>query len=340
MARNLIKAIGDGWAEGDVELVSELRTLVSDGDAAAQTAMFETADAEATRLIETLRDQDIGMWVTYHNYYKAPDLLGPKVSAALDVPYVIIEASRAQSRLTGPWARFAAASEAACNAADVIYYVIELDAFALKRDKPEGQQLIHLRPFLPITTLPVESGRDPGQILTVGMFRGRDKLGSYEIIADALAHLSGDHWRLDIAGDGPARAQVERLMQPFGDRVHFLGQLDRDALNAAYGRSAIFLWPGFNEAFGLVYLEAQAAGLPVVAQDRDGVRDVVLPGQYPIPEDGPAALATMLQTLLDDPDQCRTLGQQARSHVATRHLADTARDTFWQAARPLLKGQT
>ena len=337
MARNLILAIGDGWPHGAVKLVSELRTHVPNGCATAQNTMFESADAEVDRLISELRCTNISLWVTYHNYYKAPDLLGPRVSAALGVPYVIIEASRAKSRLTGPWARFAAASEAACNAADVIYYVIELDAFALKRDRMDAQSLIHLRPFLPTDQLPAETKRHPGQILTVGMFRGRDKLGSYRIIAETLTHLRGDHWHLSIAGDGPARADVEALMAPFHDRVTFLGQLDRSALDTVYQQASVFLWPGYNEAYGLVYLEAQAAGVPAVAQERSGVRDVVLPANYPSPDDGPAALAQMLQTLLDDPVAACTQGQMARENVAEHHLIGPARNTFWQAAQPLIE---
>ncbi len=340
MARNLIGAIGGGWPNGKVRLVSELRSHVANGSAQDQDAMFASAEAEVDRLVSQLQDSDIALWVTYHNYYKAPDLLGPRVSAALGVPYVIIEASRAQSRLTGPWARFAAASEAACNAADVIFYVIELDAFALKRDRTQMQSLVHLRPFLPSDRLPDETTRQAGQILTVGMFRGRDKLGSYEIIAQTLPHLRGDSWHLSIAGDGPARQDVEALMAPFGDRVTFLGQLDRPALDAMYQQASVFLWPGYNEAYGLVYLEAQAAGVPAVAQDRDGVRDVVLPAAYPSPEDGPAALAQMLQALLDDPEAARTRGQAARRNVAARHLIGAARETFWQAVQPLIERQT
>ena len=49
-----------------------------------------------------------------------------------------------------------------------------------------------------------------------------------------------------------------------------------------YGNGALYAWPGYGEAYGLAYLEAQAAGLPVVAQDMDGVPGVVRNGETAI----------------------------------------------------------
>ncbi len=335
MARNLIMAIGQGLPDGNVRLVSELRSHVADGDSEMQTALFAAAEAEAARILADPASRELALWVTYHNYYKSPDLLGPGVSTALGIPYVIVEASRARSRLTGPWARFAAAAEAASDAASVIYYVTELDLLTLSRDQTDAQTLVHLRPFLPVDTLPEETVRMPGRILTVGMFRGRDKLESYRIIAKTLALLDTDDWQLDIAGDGPVRTEVEALVAPFGNKVRFLGQLDRPALDAAYRSASVFLWPGYNEAYGMVYLEAQAAGVPVVAQDRDGVRDVVAPADYPAPDEGGAGLARMLQRLLDDPAYCLKRGLAARDHVAGRHLLGSASAQFWSGGRHL-----
>ena len=101
MARNLITALA---AEGDhVDLVSELRIYDKHGDSAKQHALRAAAEAETQRLITEL-PQDTQLWVTYHNYYKAPDLIGPQVCAARRIPYVQMESTRASSRLKGPWA--------------------------------------------------------------------------------------------------------------------------------------------------------------------------------------------------------------------------------------------
>ncbi len=184
--------------------------------------------------------------------------------------------------------------------------------------------------------MPAPADCRTGPMLSVAMMRPGDKLASYRIIADTLGALPGD-WSLEIAGDGPARAEVEAMMAPFAPRVTFLGQLDRAGLARAYGRAALFFWPGVNEAYGMVYLEAQVAGLPVLAQDRPGVRDVLLSGSHPAPEAGPKALAQTLTHLLNDPAARQSQGRAARSRVARNHLSRKAGETFWAAVTPMLE---
>lgn len=336
MARALVTALERNGMK--VDQPSSLRVYDGAGDLAAQTAFMVTAEAEAGRLVASLRDAPPDVWITYHNYYKAPDLIGPRVCRALNLPYAQIESSRAKSRLTGRWSGFAAAAEAASDAAALILYLTTQDHEALERDRPEGQRLVHLRPFLPLEVLPpIAPGATKAPMLTAGMMREGDKLASYRIIADTLPLLDTP-WRLDIAGDGPARPQVEALMAPFGDRVRFLGKLDRDGMARAYHGAQLFFWPGVNEAYGMVYLEAQAAGLPVVAQYRPGLRDVLAPAKYPSPEDGPGALADCIERLLRDP-QLRTNGAEAaRMHIAQHHLIGSAARTLGDALGQLMAG--
>ncbi|MCG7518590.1 glycosyltransferase family 4 protein [Ruegeria sp. Ofav3-42] len=330
MARNLMQAIA---AQGDqVDLVSRLRIYDKAGDAQVQSNLRAEAESEAQRVLAAL-PTDTALWVTYHNYYKAPDLLGPKVCAERNIPYVQLESTRATSRLHGPWADFARAAHNACDAAQVIYYHTANDLITLEREKFGDQSLVELPPFLPMAKLPLASTCE-GPMLTVGMMRHGDKFASYKLLAQALARLSGD-WVLNIAGDGPARSKVEDLMAPFGSKVRFLGQLDRETLQAAYATASLFVWPGVNEAYGMVYLEAQANGVPVVAQDRPGVRDVLAPAEYPSVDAGAEGLATRIQVLLKDIATRRALGNEARKRMSERHLMPAATDRFWQAARPL-----
>ncbi|WP_298849681.1 glycosyltransferase family 4 protein [uncultured Ruegeria sp.] len=332
MARNLIRALA---AEGDtVDLVSDLRIYDKIGDKDVQLSLQRVADKEAQRLMTRL-PYDTDLWVTYHNYYKAPDLLGPQLCKARGIPYVQLESTRASSRLNGPWADFAAAAHRACDAADVIFFHTANDLITLKRDRFGAQALIELPPFLPVSELPAATAGD-GSMLTVGMMRHGDKLSSYRILADALSYLTGD-WHLNIAGDGPARTEVEALMTPFGLRVQFLGQLDQKAMQRIYQQSSLLVWPGVNEAYGMIYLEAQAAGLPVIAQDRPGVRDVLAPTAYPSVDTGAKGLAGHMQILLEDSTLRHTLGDAARSHIETRHLLPLATERLWATLRPLLK---
>ena len=337
LARNLMQMIAVGPAGGQlpvqVTLASQLRLYEGKGSAAKQQDLWAKAELEVARLMAEL--PPVSLWVTYHNYYKAPDLIGPRIAKARKIPYVQIESTRASKRLDGPWARFAEAAHEAADAADAIFYLTEKDRQALVRDRRQGQSVTRLPPFLPMDHLP-DASPLTGPMLSVGMMREGDKLASYRLIAQALAQVSGD-WRLDIAGDGTARPEVEALMAPFGSRVRFLGQCTSDELARHYGAASLFLWPGVNEAFGMVYLEAQSHGLPIVAQDRPGLRDVLAPGSHPAPELGAKALAARIETLLGDPFERITEAQAARDHVAAQHLRASASAAFWSVVTPLLQ---
>lgn len=331
MARSIMAALEDEHRGTRVELISELRCYDGKGDPAIQDKLFATAEEEVSRLLSLDRWD---AWVTYHSYYKAPDLLGPRIAKALGIPYLQIEATRAAKRFSGPWDRFARVADKSCDLADAIFYLTELDGEGLLPYQRQGQSIVHLRPFLLRETLP-----EPNMghsILCVGMMRPGDKLASYRIVADALVNLPGD-WTCEIAGDGTARSEVEALFHPFGDRVRFLGQLDAEAIQKAYGRARVMLWPGVNEAFGMVYLEAQAAGVPVVAQDRPGVRDVV-PRSGLVPKSDPAMLANAVAKLLHDDELWQTRSQQAQYLIGERHLIGAARNTIWAVLEPLLEG--
>lgn len=329
-ARALMKALRLGGF--DPHLASDLRLFDKFGDPDKQRDLQDQAAASISDLVETGRAKGWRAWVTYHNYYKAPDLIGPAVCNELGIPYAQVESTRAKKRLDGPWANFAAASEAAADAADVIFYFTHRDAEALRDYAPEGQTLVYLAPFLSEEHLPPVSTRT-GPILIVAMMRDGDKLDSYALIAESLAMLEGA-WQVDIAGDGTARAKIEMLMQDFGDKVRFLGQVGAMERAELYRQARLLFWPGVNEAIGLTYLEAQAAGIPVLAQDRAGLRDVISPClPRPHPDDGPKGLANALRSMLDDPVEPQLL----RDHIASHHLLPAAAKTLRDALLGVLE---
>jgi glycosyltransferase involved in cell wall biosynthesis len=332
MARALIAALAANPAGWPVDVASTLRTREGAGDPAAQDALFAAARAEVARL--TADPPPWAVWVTYHNYWKAPDLIGPAVARALRIPYIQIESTRARSRLTGPWARFAAAAEAASDAAAVILHLTARDAEALARDRPPGQRLMPLAPFLNADRLPDPVTRTPGRrILAVGMMRAGDKLASYAALAAALAHVPPP-FTVTAAGDGPAREAVAALLAPY--RAALPGALGPEALAAAYRAHDLLIWPGVNEAFGMVYLEAQAHGLPVLAERRPGVDEVVGQGGVLTPPGDARAMAAAASGLLADPAARAALGAAGRAGVAARHLRPAATATLWAAIRAAL----
>jgi glycosyltransferase involved in cell wall biosynthesis len=102
---------------------------------------------------------------------------------------------------------------------------------------------------------------------------------------------------LKIVGDGPERAALERTAD---GAAHFLGRLSNDELRDLYRRAAVVLLPG-EEDFGIVPLEAQACGRPVVALARGGAIETVLPDETGrlVDEPAPEAFADAIATALD-----------------------------------------
>lgn len=95
MARNLLAAFGHMGALVDIPCT--LRSRDGHGDCAVQAEIMAQADMLIPDIIAKGRNATWQAWVTYHSYYKAPDLIGPAVSHALGIPYLLIEATRAQA---------------------------------------------------------------------------------------------------------------------------------------------------------------------------------------------------------------------------------------------------
>ena len=156
------------------------------------------------------------------------------------------------------------------------------------------------------------------------MMRPGDKLDSYRLLARALERLADLPWTLSIIGDGPCRAEV---MAEFSDisakRIDWLGQIEPAAVQPVLSGADIYVWPGCGEAFGLAYLEAQAAGLPVVAQNTAGVPEVVIAGRTGLltPPNDSAAFADAIRFLLTHASRRRSMGEAAETFCGGRTIA-------------------
>ena len=107
------------------EVASTLRTWCR--EASELETQQQAAAQEAARLIAIWRTNPPDVWLTYHVYYKAPDWIGPSVCQALNIPYVIAEASYAPKRANGPWALGHIAAGEAIKAADLVLSPTKLD---------------------------------------------------------------------------------------------------------------------------------------------------------------------------------------------------------------------
>jgi len=105
----------------------------------------------------------------------------------------------------------------------------------------------------------------------------RRKANDVVLRALAAAADTGVAFEHTIAGEGPERADLEALAAELGigDRVRFIGAYHHDDLPELMWGSDLFLLPSWDEAFGVVYLEALASGVPVVAASDGGAVDIV-----------------------------------------------------------------
>ena len=112
-------------------------------------------------------------------------------------------------------------------------------------------------------------------------------------------------WSYDIAGDGPERGVLQQLTKNLGleERVQFLGALPNEDVLRLLEKSAIFVLPSWNEAFGLAYLEAMAMGTVVVGCLENGASDIITGGVDGclVPPRNVDALSRVLEDLITDP---------------------------------------
>jgi len=329
MGRLFVQALKVGGHE--VDIVSSFRSWTKTANEEVQRAIRDDAWREADRIAENWEQSGSkpDIFLTYHLYHKAPDWIGPRLAERFDLPYAILEASRAPKRQTGDWAFGFAEADKALTRADIVGALHNADAGCL-RPVLNNDHLSIMLPF--IDTAPFEAAKKtrsietPLKLLTVGMMRPGDKTKSYEVLAAALNHIADLPWQLTIIGDGETREQILSLFPQ--DRIIWLGALPPEDLPEQYAAHDLFVWPAIREAFGLVFLEAQASGLGVIAGDTFGVPDIVKNEKsgFLSKEGDVEAFARNLRRALENPVLCRTLGKSALDHVKANHTLKAGAD--------------
>jgi glycosyltransferase involved in cell wall biosynthesis len=130
---------------------------------------------------------------------------------------------------------------------------------------------------------------------------------------------------LRIVGDGPDRARLERRAQADGSAeyadVEFLGRRSNEDVRELYRRAAVVMLPG-EEDFGIVPLEAQACGRPVVAYARGGALETVLSDETGllVEEAAPAAFADAIRRAIDRPFDATAIRRHAERFGRARFV--------------------
>jgi glycosyltransferase involved in cell wall biosynthesis len=118
-----------------------------------------------------------------------------------------------------------------------------------------------------------------------------------------------------IVGDGPLRAPLMAQAASLGVRVEFSGWVDRADLPDHYQWADVLCLPSFEEGMPNVVLEAMAAGLPTIASDVYGMRDLVEAGQTGclVAAGDARGIARALERLAVEPELVRRMGERARA---------------------------
>jgi phosphatidylinositol alpha-1,6-mannosyltransferase len=178
--------------------------------------------------------------------------------------------------------------------------------------------------------------RGPPTLLTIS--RLEDRYKGHDVVLRALPlvrlHVPDVRWR--VIGDGPLRPTLEERARTMGlgDSVQFLGLVSDEVRDRELAGANVFCMvsripaDGFaGEGFGIVYLEANAFGLPVVAGATGGAVDAVVPGETGLlvdPEDH-VAVADAVVALLLDRDLANRLGRGGRARAERLTWEATAR---------------
>ncbi|TVQ56191.1 MAG: glycosyltransferase [Rhodobacteraceae bacterium] len=164
---------------------------------------------------------------------------------------------------------------------------------------------------------PAAGDGDPPHILCVGSLSPRK---AQDVLIAALTRIAAMPWRATLVGaalDPTFAAGLAKAAAPLGQRVTFLGALDAARLDAVYASADIFCLPSRYEGYGMVYAEAMARALPVVAA-RHATAEAILPAAAAalVPPGDAPALAEALAALLDDPDRRARMGAAGRAAAA------------------------
>jgi glycosyltransferase involved in cell wall biosynthesis len=187
---------------------------------------------------------------------------------------------------------------------------------------------------------PADRPRD--ELLFVGRL---DRQKGAEVALAALAELTGPAAALPlrIVGAGPEEAALRRRAGELGvaGRVRWDGPLPQAELAERYRRAAALVVPGREEGLGLVAVEGQLSGAPVVAAASGGLLDVVADGRTgrTFPPGRPDVLARTVETVLTDPEGTARMAAAARERAAARFGPAGAARTYAAVYAEALEGQ-
>ncbi len=310
---------------------------------------------EYQRAVRQVLQNHIDLWLTYHTYYKAPDVLGPLVTQKRHIPYVIFQGifSTKRRRHLKTWPGFML-NKRALDAATHVFSNRREDWINLGRIVPP-ERLTYIRPgirpqaFCHDDRARAELRRSWGVenepvVLSAAMFRPDVKTQGLAWLIRSCGRLfkEGVLFYLVIAGDGKEKEKLKRLADEYlPDRVRFTGKILREEMHRFYSAGDVFAFPGIRESLGMVFLESQSCGLPVVAFCNGGIPEVVENGQTgflePLYDEN--AFDLSLKRLILDQHLRRAMGARAKAYVRERHDLQKNYHELENCLKKIVKGR-
>jgi teichuronic acid biosynthesis glycosyltransferase TuaC len=202
-------------------------------------------------------------------------------------------------------------------------------------------RVVHLGADITTETIGQAARAEHQTLVTVGHLVARKR---HADVIRAVAVLAARHPKLRyvIIGDGPERGALESLAARLevADRVRFLGQLAPGQALAQMRRCTIFAMPSIDEAFGVAYVEAMAAGLVAIGcRGEPGPEEIAAAGDgfLLVPPADIERLSQRIDELLCDPDRLREAAQRARATVAEHFTWQRCGEQTVSAYRAVLR---
>lgn len=275
------------------------------------------------------------LWLTYHSYYKAPDLIGPLVCRFLGIKYAIFQgiyATKYRRRLKTCVGFYL--NRIALKMADHVFTNKKRDLINLERLLPK-ERITYVKPGIrpDLFQQNIDLGKKNQKlwcnvklpvIVTAAMFRDDVKTRGLIWLIQCLGRMAekNEKFHLLIAGSGIMEQELKKTALNALPGMHtFVGKVDRNHMPGFYSAGDLFAFPGINESLGMVFLEAQSCGLPVVAFDNAGVPEAVNHGKTGllVKMYDCKGFTAAVGRLISDTKFAQSMGQKGMAHIRQHH---------------------
>ncbi len=277
----------------------------------------------------------VDLWLSYHSYYQAPNLLGSFCARKLNIPYVIFQGiystKRRKKLKTLPGFLL---NKRVLSSASHIFTNKKRDHLNLKRIIPP-EKLTYIPPGIYPNQFQFSAKwREKIRqklhidneviIMTAAMMRPGVKTQGIVKVMESCSELARDgmNIRLIVAGDGNNRQYLEKKgTELLGKKIIFLGKIARQDMYRYYSTADIFAFPGIDESLGMVYLEAQSCNLPTIAYEDWGGGEAIVHKKTGLlcPAADGEMFTSNIKKLVRDEALRHKLSRSAAEHILLHH---------------------